>query len=149
MTPEGPPSTKILLTILRDKASLTEDWKCPEDLILRYKTLFIKEQRLSKLVSIYTSQVKSTTVVYIVRQLYKIESTPFGVRNARNTMSVMSTYKRITYSSTQAIDIKDSISQLQVITIKHFSSQAHREQVISFEDSVNQVTEANIEDSVC
>ena len=97
----------------------------------------MKEQRLSKLVSIYTSQVKSTTVVHIVRQLHKIESTPFGARNARNTMSAMSTYRRITYSSTQAINIKDSISQLQVIAIKHLSSQTHREQAIGFEDSVN------------
>ena len=127
VTPEGPPSPEIPLTIPGDKASLTEDWRRPEDLILRYKTLFMKEQRLSKLVSIYTSQVKSITVVHIVRQLHKIESTPFGARNARNTMSVMSTYRRITYSSTQVIDIEDSISQLQVIAIKYLNSQAHRD----------------------
>ena len=137
VTLEGPPSPEIPLTILGDKASLTKDWRHPKDLILRYKTLFMKEQRLLKLVSIYTSQVKSTTVAHIVRQLHKIKSTPFGARNARNTMSVMSTYRRITYSSTQTIDIEDSISQLQVIAIKHLSSQTHREQAIGFEDSVN------------
>ena len=65
---------------------------------------------------------------------------------------INSTYtqlKEILSSNTEVISFKDLVSWLQTITIEYFSSWVYKEQTISFEDSVNQVTEANIEDSVC
>ena len=61
-------------------------------------------------------------------------------RYTSTSRMINSTYtqlKETLSSDTEAIGFEDSVSQLQAIAIKYFSSQVHKEQTIGFEDLVN------------